>query len=73
VLDDGVTFCTGGRLQLPQLVQLVTHPLDHHLAAAELAGRGVESINCCVQGVLVGELEFLGDRGVDWQSREPHN
>jgi hypothetical protein len=73
VLDDGVPFHTDGRLQLPLLVQLVTHPLDDHVAAAELAGRAVESIDRCVQGVLVGELEFLGDRCVDWQSCEPHD
>ena len=33
----------------------------------------VESLDGCVEGVLLGELELLGDRGVDWQPREPHD
>ena len=73
VLDDGVALRAAGRHQLALLVQLVTHPLDHPLAAAELVGRGVESLDGRVEGVLVGELELLGDRGVDRQPREPHD
>ena len=60
VLDDGVALRTAGRQQLALLVQLVTHSRHHRLAAAELVGRGVESLDGCVEGVLVGELELCG-------------
>ena len=56
MLDEGVILRTGGRLQLPLLVQLVAHPLEHELAAPELARRGVPVTGIELSPAMVAQL-----------------